>query len=72
MNSSPNHPDDRRADEAEPRAERHLPDPQPSTPEQEPGNTWDTPDAERPPRRQEGTVSDPDFPFSAAGTGPAV
>lgn len=31
-----------------------------NAPEGEPGNEWVTPDAERPPQRGEGTVSDPD------------
>jgi hypothetical protein len=31
-----------------------------NAPEGEPGNAWVTPEAERPPRRREGTVSDPD------------
>lgn len=31
-----------------------------NAPEGEPGNAWVTPEAERPPRREEGTVSDPD------------
>jgi hypothetical protein len=29
-------------------------------PAREPGNAWVRPEAERPPRRHEGTVSDPD------------
>jgi hypothetical protein len=33
---------------------------QSSVPDKEPGNAWVTPEAERPPRRQEETVSDPD------------
>jgi hypothetical protein len=31
-----------------------------NTPEGEPGNVWVTPDAERPPKREEGAFADPD------------
>lgn len=73
-NSSPSHPDDQQGDEAKRQGDRPLPQREPGTsPEREPGNTCETPDAERPPhRREEGTVSDPDFPTPAPGTGPAV
>ena len=40
-----------------------LPAPEPGTnPEREPGNTPEVPEAERPPERKEGSVSDPDRP----------
>jgi hypothetical protein len=41
--------------------DRARPQPEPgNAPQGEPGNAWPWPEAERPPRREEGTVSDPD------------
>jgi CBS domain-containing protein len=49
---------DQGADEREP----ILPEPEPGNqPEREPGNAMARPDAEKPPERREGIVSDPDF-----------
>jgi hypothetical protein len=45
----------------EPTREPAQPEGEPgNAPEGEPGNEWVTPDAERPPRREEAVVSDPD------------
>jgi hypothetical protein len=45
------------ADEREPL----VPEPEPgNTPEKEPGNEMLTPDADKPPTRREGVISDPD------------
>ena len=45
-----------------------------NAPEAEPGNEWMTPEAERPPKREEGIVSDPDRyatgPLSLQAEGP--
>jgi hypothetical protein len=46
----------------EQQAESVQPDREPGVnQEREPGNTPDVPEAERPPERKEGVVSDPDF-----------
>jgi hypothetical protein len=43
-------------------AERVVPEGEPGNrPEREPGNCLARPDEERPPRRREGVVSDPDY-----------
>ena len=45
-----------------PREPGHAPQGEPgNAPKGEPGNEWVRPEAERPPKRREGTVSDPDF-----------
>jgi hypothetical protein len=73
MNSLPDQPGDQRVDEAEPQGDRRLPERGPGpTPGREPGNTWATPEAERPPQREEGTVSAPDSPSSLPGSSPGV
>ncbi len=62
-----NRPDNLPEDGTEPAHEPVEPEKEPGhTPAGEPGNRWDTPEAERPPRPQEGVVSDPD----ACGCGP--
>jgi hypothetical protein len=69
MNALPNQPGDLKGDEAEPQGERCLPQREPGTmPEQEPGNTWGTPEAERLAQREEGTVLDPDLPPLLTGS----
>lgn len=73
MNPLKEQPDDHRSDEAVPQGERHLPEREPGTmPKGEPGNTWATPEEDRPPQREEGTVSDPDFPLPFPGASPGV
>ena len=73
MNPLPDQPGDQRGDGAEPQEDRRPPDWRPGTPpEREPGITWVTPEAERPPQRKEDTVSDPDSPSSLPGSSPSV
>ena len=48
------------APERLPEPTRPRPEPG-NAPEGEPGNRWATPEAERPPKRREGMMSDPDF-----------
>ena len=73
MNSLPDQPGDQRGDAAEPQGDRRLPEREPgTTPEREPGNTAGTPEADRPPPREEGIVSDPDSPPSLPGSSPGV
>jgi hypothetical protein len=58
-------------DAGQPGREPVQPGPEPgNAPEGEPGNAWVTPEAERPPRRHEGTASDPDqYPQEPPGCG---